>query len=237
MDKKVRLWQVKEGKLIQEFKGHARDINDIVFLSDKKVIATAGAEGFIIFWDIASAMQIYKLKIASMNITSINYIATENILVASVSYDKNIHIYTLNHLLKQKTNDFAFNAAPACEVTCVSMNKSKQWLAITGSDHYVYLIDLVSRKEIKRFEKLCVGESDKARALFSPDEKWLAMSGGFSTSVSIFDVDMQKSYSVACKIDQTSHYSGLMVGNYILKIVSLNKRKSFHLKKDCFIKI
>ncbi|GAA4338695.1 WD40 repeat domain-containing protein [Flaviaesturariibacter amylovorans] len=47
----MRLWDVPTGKLLQTFRHHANDVNDVQFSSDGRAIVAAGADGEVSVWE------------------------------------------------------------------------------------------------------------------------------------------------------------------------------------------
>jgi RNA polymerase sigma factor (sigma-70 family) len=58
----VRLWDVEAGKL-QELDGHAGGATSLAFSPDRKVLATGGHDGALIWWDSATRKQLRKIKL------------------------------------------------------------------------------------------------------------------------------------------------------------------------------
>lgn len=93
-DKKVRLWDIAEKKLIATFDGHDAVIRSVVFSPDGKILASSGDDKTIKLWDVAEKKLIATLNGHDAVIRSVVF-SPDGETLASGSGDKTIKLWNI----------------------------------------------------------------------------------------------------------------------------------------------
>jgi WD40 repeat protein len=59
-DSTIRLWAADTGELLQQLRGHEAAIDKVVFMPDGKRLISAGIDGTVRLWDLATGTEIWK---------------------------------------------------------------------------------------------------------------------------------------------------------------------------------
>ena len=95
LDKEVRVWSVKSGKLVRTFKGHSRGVTSVSFLADKKTMITAGIDQSIRVWNAETGELIRSMAMHTKPIHDVAVRpATEGLpMIASASDDRTVRLW------------------------------------------------------------------------------------------------------------------------------------------------
>jgi WD40 repeat protein len=61
-DYAVRLWDPANGKIVRTFEGHTKDVKDLAFSPDGRLLASCDGDGFTRLWDVASGQALQILE-------------------------------------------------------------------------------------------------------------------------------------------------------------------------------
>jgi WD40 repeat protein len=82
-DKIARVTEVASGKSVNLFEGHTHHVMGVAFRADGRVLATAGADGTVISWNMILGERKKKIEGWRKEVTSLQYIGATNHIVTS----------------------------------------------------------------------------------------------------------------------------------------------------------
>jgi WD40 repeat protein len=81
------------GKIVLSLEGHTHHVNAIAFRSDARVLATAGADGTVVTWDLLIGERKKKIEGWSKEVTSLQFIGASD-QIAAASGDNRLRLVT-----------------------------------------------------------------------------------------------------------------------------------------------
>jgi len=192
-DKTVRLWDVDNGQEIVLLKGEhsGQHVLSIACFPDNKTLASGGQDKIICLWDMKTRKVITTLEGHFGAVTSLACSMDDCKILASGSHDKTVRLW--NIATGQEIARFEGHRGSVTSLAYFPDNKTLvSGGAVLGSDgaylkvSIVYLWDIISNKEIVRFE---VGKSSISACLACfPDNRTLALGSNFSNVIHLWDI-------------------------------------------------
>ncbi|HCN78204.1 MAG TPA: hypothetical protein DIT13_13540 [Verrucomicrobiales bacterium] len=83
MDKNVRVTEIFTGRQLNLLEGHTHHVTAVAFRSDGRVLASAGAEGTVVTWDMIIGERKRKIEGWAKEVTSLQFIGATNQIFTS----------------------------------------------------------------------------------------------------------------------------------------------------------
>lgn len=145
---------------------HGGEVTDVDFTPDSKSVATAGADGKIVFWDVQSGEKQFELEnleaIASMTVSP------KGNLVAVGMFDK---VRVWDYSTKTVVED---SLEQPGEIASVAFSHDGGMLATGSADGSVMLWKIDEKALTQVGKTIHINGSRRMMLEFSPDNKWLA---------------------------------------------------------------
>jgi len=178
-DSSIRLWDTATSRLLHDLPGHTINATSLVFSSDGKQLASAGADNLVHIYDVAAAKLIHQLKGheaaapgQGSGIYSLAF-SHDGKLLASGAMDRTVRLWDtdagkeLHKLEGHRSGIFTLAFSP-----------DGKHLASGSQDGSIRLWDPAAGKELRAIERHRSGINSLA---FAPDGKQLASAGGDGT--------------------------------------------------------
>jgi WD40 repeat protein len=91
-DKKLKLWQSSDFRLMRSFEGHSKYVLTAALSPDRKTIASGGGDGMVLLWDMHSGQILRKFARHEADIECVSFYHDGTRLV-SVSEDKTLRVW------------------------------------------------------------------------------------------------------------------------------------------------
>jgi WD40 repeat protein len=91
-DKKLKLWQPSEFKLLKSFEGHSKYVLTAALAADGRTMASGGGDGVVLLWDIDTGKIVQKLAGHETDVESVAFYR-DGTRVVSVSEDKTLRVW------------------------------------------------------------------------------------------------------------------------------------------------
>jgi len=178
--KVIYRWNIRSGKLENEFKGHTHSISAHVFSKDSKRLFSSSYDKSIIIWDL-------KLGLGSQNkghssaVTDVIFTAKNRHLITAGA---NNEIYIWDSITGKHIKTLKGHSEP---VRALSISMDSQLLASVGNDHTVRIWNIEEGKNKFEFE-LNSHHNDVVDVAFSPVSKWTLATASFDDTVKIWNI-------------------------------------------------
>ncbi len=183
----LRLWDTSTGKLLTKLTGHIRDITSLTFSPDSSTIASASADGTVLFWSTETKNTL-PIHISNHSYTQRGMvILKDSSLLASVAFNSKITFWDLK--TQRKANLQTKGRYDFLQSLAFSPDGSK--LAI-ADEQLVQLTDVRTGRELAR---LTVRMHTIISAMaISPDGKTVAL--GSSREIHLWNTDTGKIFNI-----------------------------------------
>ena len=185
----ARLWNVADGKLVREYKGHLYPVTGIAFSPDGKRIATAAGDetrvtqpGEVKVWDVANGRVLSSFTNHHQAATGVAFSADGKWL-ASTGFDKRVILYDFDN---RKGSYFDGHTRPT-NVVLFGPNGKTLASASGGRQEGDNEVKIWERDTGKELAIFAVHKAKVDALALSPDASLLA-SGGYDKMVAIWDV-------------------------------------------------
>jgi RNA polymerase sigma factor (sigma-70 family) len=160
------------GEVLAMMRGHTGDVYSVEFTPDGQRLTSAGADGTVVLWDVASGRTIWTFQANKDPIWSLAF-TPDGKLLASGADDGTVRFW-------EATTGKQVSTVPGHEkpVRSLAFSPDGRLLATGGDDRTVKLWDTKSGKELRGFTwKTQVGEQPATAIAYSPDGKLVAVAG------------------------------------------------------------
>ena len=183
----LRLWDTSTGKLLAKLTGHIRGITSLTFSPDSSTLATANADGTVLFWNTETKNPL-PIHISNHSYTQRGMaILKDSDLLASVAFNSKITFWDLK--TQRKANLQTKGRYDFLQSLAFSPDGSK--LAI-ADEQLVQLTDVRTGRELAR---LTVRRHTIISAMaISPDGKTVAL--GSSREIHLWNTDTGKIFNI-----------------------------------------
>ena len=161
--KTIFLWSVQNQKLVQEYKGHKREITSITFDRTSSVICSGDKDKKIWVWTLSSNKPKYVLRGHDAQITDLKF-SRRGDIIYSISSDRSLRLWNLRSGKLERS--FTDHSA---DVTSMDLSKDERFAASTSGKN-VYLWDLQSGRRVAQFTGHTSWVKD---VVFSNDDQYL----------------------------------------------------------------
>ena len=102
-DKIIRVYEIATGKLLQALSGHSESVRALAFTPDGKALASSGADGMLLIWNLTSGKEIWRHEVNKRSgpIFGIS-ISPDGKRLASSEVGGTILLWDLEELRKEK---------------------------------------------------------------------------------------------------------------------------------------
>jgi serine/threonine protein kinase len=90
----LRLWDLKSGKLVRRFKGHAGAIFSAAFSPDGRRMVSGGADTIVHLWDVETGKEIHPFKGHTLEVRGVAF-SPDGKYAVSGSFDKTLRLWRL----------------------------------------------------------------------------------------------------------------------------------------------
>jgi WD40 repeat protein/serine/threonine protein kinase/predicted Zn-dependent protease len=172
LDNHVRVWNAVTGALDRLLQGHNADVSSVAFDPAEQRLATAGTDGSVFIWDIASAKVQTKWQ-GPAGKPTLRFLGDGDRLVIWYPSGTAEIRATKDGRVVRQVSGIAGN--PNAGEQASALAPGEQQLAVAGRDGAVHLLGL---PELNLIETLTDGHRGAANLVaFSPDGRWLATVG------------------------------------------------------------
>jgi WD40 repeat protein len=164
-DKKAKLWQAKDGKLIQTFTGHEDEVNAVAFAPNDNILATASFDGKIGLFTIGTNQKTFYPAHDGKDVNTIAFDASDIKLLSTG--DNDVRLWHLNDeaptLLEKysKSTDLIWSA----------LSPNGEHIASVGRDQLVHVYSTIDQSITYRLKG---HENTIYRVIFSPTGQQIA---------------------------------------------------------------
>jgi WD40 repeat protein len=173
----IKLWRVRDGKLLQTFMGHSEPVRSVVFSSNGELLVSGSVDKTVKIWRVSDGKLLHTLEGHSERVNSVSF-SPDGKLLASGSADETINIWRVSDgkLLKTlESND---------DVNVVVFSPNGQLIASgCDSDNAIEIWRVSDGELLQTLEGHSWGVNSVS---FSPDGELLA-SGGIDKTVKIWE--------------------------------------------------
>ncbi len=176
------LWRLCRKDAPVTLRGHADIVRSVVFLPDRKTIATAGADHTLRLWDVASQRVISTVRAHDQTIGSIA-LSPDGRTLATGSSDQKVKLWDVARP-ERRPRELATLKGHDSVVWSVAFSPDGKFLASASEDRTARLWDVARRREVG---KLAAHTDYVLSVDFSPNGKLLA-TGSADSTVGLWEV-------------------------------------------------
>ena len=143
-DGEVLLWKIKEGEVIQRYRGHTGPIVKALFSPDSTKVITAAEDATIRLWDLNSGRILQTFTGHIGQIYDIAF-APNSRQFASIGQDQNIIIWDITS--GTEVNRIIPSIAKSNGISCLSFSPNSEYLLAGGINGEILLFNLMTNQE------------------------------------------------------------------------------------------
>jgi WD40 repeat protein len=197
----IRLWSTTDRKAVREpLTRHTASINAVAFSPDSKVLASAGADMMIGFWNLETGSYIAVLSCSTDALTGIAYSPDGKMLVTT-GRDNRVCLYeaTTGRELHR------LNGSDRYRATMARFSPDSTLVALADTDSNIHLWPILDSKLDSVNNRVFQGHTDAVNSIaFSADGKTL-VSGSADSTIRLWDVSSGKPIGQPLR-DETLRY-------------------------------
>lgn len=177
-DHSLRLWNLKQGKTIQRFESHSKDVLTAAFSVDNRQIFSGGRDKNIKIWNTQGECKFTVEQGAHTDwVSSVKFYQDKVPLLVSASWDKTIKVWDSQTMTLKHT--FVGHKA---QINSLDMAPNTPYLASGGKDGLAIIWNLVEGKFLGQTEVDCPINC----VLFAPKKYWLVL--GTEKGIKVWDL-------------------------------------------------
>ncbi|MDJ0774572.1 MAG: AAA-like domain-containing protein [Mastigocoleus sp. MO_167.B18] len=181
-DSNIKLWNIKNRKLVKTLKGHTKNIIDISFSPNGKLLVSGSSDKTVKLWNLENGTEIYSRKGHTGILYSVNF-SPDGKQLASASNDRTVKIWNAEDGELLQTLQGHVHTARA-----VSFSPDGKKFASASSDGRVIFWNINNGRMSGVFD---TGMGYLHALAFSPDSKLIA-TGGDQGVIKIWDTENEK---------------------------------------------
>lgn len=208
-DKTGRIWDIGEGKMKFELKGHADIVDTIAYSPDGKSLATAGADKSVRLWNPADGKELKNLGAHDGSVYTVAF-SPDSKLLASAGSGKDNLVKVWDVKGQKELKQLKGHEQPVTSVVFTD----KDTVVTTSMDRTIRVWNAADGKETK---KLGPTSDDPYAIAWSPKTKVAAVCG-YSGQITVWGLDSDKpkftkaiknpGYCIAFSADGKTVYTG-----------------------------
>ncbi len=181
VDSTIRLWDVDTGKLLHTLSGHTKQIRQIVFSPDGRIIAAGSYDKTLRLWNADTGKLLHTLSGHEHYVNSVAF-SPDGKIIASGSWDHIVRLWNVNTGQLLLTLKYK-NRHPFIKSVAFSRDGS----TIASYDGFVITMwDVHTGQILREFRDRYNGTVGKFKVVFSPDGSTIASCG--NNEVNLWDV-------------------------------------------------
>ena len=98
-ERHVRLWDLNTRRMCRVFAGHARSVNSVAFSPDGSLLATAGNDGMLGLWTVATGQRRHSLDSQATCLRTVAFSPDGRTLVLATEDDDDVRLWDVAELL------------------------------------------------------------------------------------------------------------------------------------------
>jgi WD40 repeat protein len=174
-DGTLRLWDIKTGRLLQQFDGHTGSVLSVAFSADSKTILSGGVDNSVRLWNVETGKQLQTLTKHTGHVTGVAFGPADGVVV-SCSLDATLRVWDL------KAGSSLIYRYPKNPIKCVAVHGD---VAVSGCQDGTFNVwDLEAKQARFQYEHL---RGTIRSVAISKDGK-RAVSGGDDQLLNLWDI-------------------------------------------------
>jgi WD40 repeat protein len=184
-DKKIHLWDIRDGALFREIDHENVSVWNIAFTSDGQLMASGGGDGKIRIWTTSDfTLKSTFLPPNSDELWGVPF-DRSNQRIITAGLDRKVRVWSLEQILAQKSKEPLIQFPDhAGIIQSVAVSPDGEWVASAGSDHTVGLWNLRTKDGMR----LQLHDRPVWWVAFNRDGKFFA-SGGLDNRIRIVSMN------------------------------------------------
>ncbi|CCC70059.1 hypothetical protein NCAS_0D04780 [Naumovozyma castellii] len=190
-DKLIRIWNIKERKIVMVLKGHEQDIYSLDYFPDGQKLVSGSGDRSIRIWDLKTGQCSLTLSIED-GVTTVAVSPNEGKLIAAGSLDRSVRIWdsSTGFLVERLDSDNESGNGHQDSVYSVAFTKDGQHVVSGSLDRTVKLWNLGDTQSgTGKCEVTYIGHKDFVLSVATSNDDKYIFSGSKDRGVIIWDKD------------------------------------------------